>query len=85
MVENYSVKKTVYDKLVTKVNGIDTKIPTTSGLVNKTQHVLNKQDLEKKKLKMLTKRYVALVGWSRRLITTQKLHRLKTRHLVLLV
>ena len=62
MVENYSVKKTVYDKLVTKVNGIDTKIPTTSGLVNKTQYVLNKQDLEKKKLKMLTKRYVALVG-----------------------
>ena len=49
MVENYSVKKTVYDKLVTKVNGIDTKIPTNSGLVNKTQYVLNKQDLEKKK------------------------------------
>ena len=30
------VKKTVYIKLVTKVNAIDTKIPSTSGLVTKT-------------------------------------------------
>ena len=30
------VKKTVYIKLVTKVNSIDTKIPSTSGLVTKT-------------------------------------------------
>ena len=31
------VKKTVYDKLVIKVNAIDTKMPSTSGLVRKEQ------------------------------------------------
>ena len=31
-------KKTVYDKLVTRVNAIDSKIPNTSGLVTKTQY-----------------------------------------------
>ena len=54
VVENNSIKKVVYDKLVTKVNAVDTKIPTTIGLVNKTQYNSNKQDLEKKM--MLTKR-----------------------------
>ena len=44
----------MYDELVTKVNAVDTKIPTTIGLVNKTQYNSNKQDLEKKM--MLTKR-----------------------------
>ena len=38
IVDNNVVKKTVYDKLVTKINAIDTKIPSTSGLVFKTQH-----------------------------------------------
>ena len=31
------VKKTVHDQLVTKVNAIDTKLPSTSGLISKTQ------------------------------------------------
>ena len=31
-------KKVLYEKLVTRVNAIDTKIPNTSGLVTKTQH-----------------------------------------------
>ena len=44
----------MYDELVTKGNAVDTKIPTTIGLVNKTQYNSNKQDLEKKM--MLTKR-----------------------------
>ena len=38
IVDNNVVKKTVYDKLVTKISAIDTKIPSTSGLVFKTQH-----------------------------------------------
>ena len=38
----------------------------------------------KRRLKMLTKRYLILVGWLKRLITTQKLQRLKTRYLVLI-
>ena len=41
--------KTVYDKYVTKVNVIDTKIPSTSGLVNKTQYDLDKKGRGKKK------------------------------------
>ena len=37
------MKKTVYDKLVAKVNNID-----TSGFVLKTKYVADKSDLEKK-------------------------------------
>ena len=39
-------KKAVYYKLVAKVNAI--KVPSTSGLVSKTQYDSNKQDPEKK-------------------------------------
>ena len=38
------VKKIVYDKLVIKVNAINTKIPSTTGLATKTQ----KKKIEKK-------------------------------------
>ena len=31
------LSKNVYDKMILKVNMIDTKIPSTSGLINKTQ------------------------------------------------
>ena len=41
-------KKTVYNQLVTKVNAIDINIPSTSGLVTKTEYDLDKQLLEKK-------------------------------------
>ena len=37
------IKKTVYDKLVTKVNSID-----TSGFVLKTKYDIHKSELEKK-------------------------------------
>ena len=40
-------KKTEYYDLVTKVNAIDTKIPSISGLVTKAQHDLDKQGLQK--------------------------------------
>ena len=42
------VKKTVHDQLVTKVNAIDTKLPSTSGLISKTQFDSEKWNLEKK-------------------------------------
>ena len=45
LVDNDVVKKTVYYKLVTKVNAIDAKIPSTSWLVTKTQYDSDKQDL----------------------------------------
>ena len=37
-VYNDMIKKTLYDKLVTKFNAIDTKIAITSGIVTRTQH-----------------------------------------------
>ena len=41
--KNEVVKKTVYDKLITKVNNID-----TSGIVLKTKYNTDKSDFEKK-------------------------------------
>ena len=41
-------KHTVYDKLVTKVSGSDTKVSITSGLVLKIRHDSAKEGLEKK-------------------------------------
>ena len=38
----------MHDKLVIKVNAIDTKIPSTSRLVNKTQNDSGKKDFYKK-------------------------------------
>ena len=35
---NDMIKKTLYDKLVTKFNAIDTKIAITSGIVTRTQY-----------------------------------------------
>ena len=55
------IKKTVYDKLVTKVNAIDTKIPITSGIVTRTQYDSDKQGPEKN-IEVPTERYQILVG-----------------------
>ena len=41
------VKKTMYDKLVIKVNAIGTKIPSIGRLVTKTWYGLGKKGLEK--------------------------------------
>ena len=47
-VDNDVVKETIYDKLVTKVDAIDTEISSTGRLVFKTQYDSGKQNLEKK-------------------------------------
>ena len=47
VVDNNVVRKAVYDNLVTEVNAIDTKTPTTIGLVTKTQCDSDKKDLER--------------------------------------
>ena len=73
-VDNDVVKKTVYDKLVISVNATDNKIPSTSRLVNKTQYDFYKQGLVRK-IEDVDKKYLILVGKSRRLITTQKVKR----------
>ena len=56
VVGNDVFKKTVYDKLVIKVNYIDIKVPGTGKLVFKTQYDSGKQNFEKR-LKMLIKRW----------------------------
>ena len=45
IVDNDVVKKTAYNQFVIKVNAIDTKIPSISGLVTKKQNNLDKQVL----------------------------------------
>ena len=73
--ENDIVKKIVYDKLIIKVNAIDAKIPSTSGLVTKYSIT---QANEFSRFKMLTKRYLIVADLLKRLIAIQKLDRLKT-------
>ena len=56
--DNDIVKKVVYNRLDTKVNASDTKLPSNNWLVTKTLHDSDKQNLEKKKFKMLIWRYL---------------------------
>ena len=65
----------MYDEFFTKVNAINTKIPSTSGLVIKTKYDSDKQGLAQK---------IELVAWSRRLITSQKITEIENRYQVLL-
>ena len=73
VVDNVVVKN-LFDKLVSRVNAIDTKASSTSasGLVTKTLFDLNMPGLQKKKkkkkkkkmkMKRLTKRYSTILGW----------------------
>ena len=67
-VVNYEVvKKTVYDKLVEKVNAID-----TSGFVLKTKYDTDKSDLEKK-INEADKKILILVDLLKRQIIMLKL------------
>ena len=66
------------DKVIIKINANDTKIPSSSGINTKMQYDSDKQDITKK-LKDVDKNYPIIVGWSIKLITKQKLQRLKTR------
>ena len=68
-------KKTVFNQLVTNFNTIDTKMPSTSGLITKTQINM----ILKRRLRILAKKYLILVGWSRRLIITQKITEIENK------
>ena len=78
-------KKSVYDKLVSRINGIDTKMSSSSALVIRTRSIIETNRVCRKRLRMLKERYPMLVDWSRGLIEKQKLLILKTRYLVLLL
>ena len=60
IVKNVVVKKIVYDKLVKKVNTIDTKVPNNE-LATK-EYMIQTHKILKKRLKMLIKRYLTLVN-----------------------
>ena len=53
VVDNNVVKKTVYDRIVAKINAVDTKMLITSGLLTKKQ---KKNRVLRKILIMLTKK-----------------------------
>ena len=77
------VKKTVHDKLISKVIATDTEIPSHGALVTKTQYDSDKQDLEKK-IMDVDKKLPNTSEQVKRLTATQKLLRLKPRYLVLI-
>ena len=51
VVDNAVVKNTVYNKLKTKVNKLDKKLPETTTLIYISQYNTDKRDLEKKNLR----------------------------------
>lgn len=59
IVDKDVVKETMYNKLGTKVNSIDGKIPSITGLIHKSQYHTDKLNL-KKRLKMLIKTFLTL-------------------------
>ena len=69
--------------MATKVNAIDTKIPSSTRLVTKTLYDSDKQGLEKN-LEDVDKKIRNTSGLVKK-TDNQKLHRLKTRYLLLLV
>ena len=79
VIKNNVVKKTVYDKLVTKVNATD-----TSGFVLKTQFNNNKSVLEKKTNDADKKLLDISVLVQKKQIIMQKSLKLKVKYLVFL-
>ena len=66
-----SSQKTIYNKLVSKLDVSDGKKPSASGQSLKRSIIWTNKVLEKK-LKSLPKRYPILVDWARILITNFK-------------
>lgn len=73
------VKKTVYNKLVIKDSPAYSDISITSVFLLLKHSMIETNKVLRRKLKMLTQRYLILMGQSRRLVTTQKLQRLKKK------
>ena len=67
VIKNDVVKKTEYDKLVAKVNGID-----TTNFVSKTKYERDGSDFEDK-ISKIDKKYLMLVAWLKKQILIPKL------------
>ena len=79
LVNSEVVQKTVYDKLVAKVNNID-----TSEFVLKTKHNTYKSDLEKK-LVMQTKKFLILVALLKKTDYNAKIPETESKYLDLVL
>ena len=79
VVKNYAVKKTEYNKLVTKVNDIG-----TTNFVSKTKYEKDGSDFEDK-INKVDKKYRMLVAWLKRQISMLKLLKQKVKYLILQV
>ena len=79
VVNNDVVKKTVYDKLITKINATN-----TSGFVLKTQYDPDKSSLEKK-INDADKKVLILSGLVEKTDYNAKISEIKAKYLVLLV
>ena len=73
VVDSDVLKITVYDKLVIKVNAIDTNIQSTSGIVTKVSMHDSVKNVLEKKTEDVDKKYTILVDWSKTMTRTQKL------------
>ena len=85
VVDNAVVKKTVYNKLKTKVNKLDKKLPKATTLIYISQYNTDKRDLEKKKLEMLIKKIPDVSSLVTTTVLHTKLKKLRTKYLTLVV
>ena len=77
-------EKTVYNKINTKENNWENKIPDTSTLIQTTQYNKDKQILEKKKRRWEL-RYLILLAYWLLLFSIQKMVNLRIKFLILVV
>ena len=77
-------EKTVYNKINTKENNWENKIPDTSTLIQTTQYNKDKQILEKKKRRWELRYQILLAYWLL-LFLIQKMVNLRIKFLILVV
>ena len=77
-------EKTVYNKINTKENNWENKIPDTSTLIQTTQYNKDKQILEKKKRRWELRYQILLAYWLL-LFLRQKMVNLRIKFLILVV
>ena len=73
VVDSDVLKISVYDKLVIKVNAINTKIQSTREIVTKVSMYDSVKKVLEKKTEDVDKKYTILVDWSKTMTRTQKL------------
>ena len=84
VVDNDLVKKTTNDKLTTKLNVIDTRVPGTSRLLSKIQYHFDKQNLEKN-IEVVNKKIPDTSGLVKKIDCNTKITEIEKKYLLLLV